>query len=567
MAAPKIIVLGSLNGQLEAAFKKLATLHAKNNFSLAILTGDVFTPETEDATISALLSGALEVPLPTYFTIGSHSLPPRIAAKVEKDEELCHNLQFLGKRSITKTSDGLRIVALGGNLDANVVGGVSKEQHLPYHTDDDAKSLKGANNADILLTWLWPSNVSNGSKVALEPSQQSSIKSTQAIADLCATLKPRYHLSASPTAFFYEREPFVHPAESDHDPPAITRFISLAPYGNEAKAKAMYAFALNKSDVNVPPGVTNSPFHVKKRPRHDDNDQGFRRFGHDHNDRHGRHNKRRRAEPPPGPEQCYFCLSNPNIASHMCCSIGDEAYITTAKGPLPTSSTFADQSLHFPAHFIIIPLPHAPTIPSMGSITDPTSDAVRTHTEMTRFREALQAMISTKSSRKLGAVTWEISRDRNVHIMWQLIALQAATIQNGLAEAAFRVEAENQKYPAFQAKELSLQEQASFGDYFRVWLWAEHDEDEDEDAEKENGKDTDQGQGKGQGKGKSLVMPLPSDMRFDLQFGRRVIAKLLGLEKRFFWRDCEQTVEEETRDVEAFREAFREWDFTMEGAE
>ncbi|KAK2600265.1 hypothetical protein QQS21_004984 [Conoideocrella luteorostrata] len=543
MAAPKVIVLGSLNGQLEPVLKKLASLHSKNHFSLAILTGDVFTPSTDDATISALLDGTLEVPLPTYFTIGTHSLPRPISSKIESDEEICHNLHFLGKRSTTKTSDGLRIVTLGGFLDTNVVGGQSKEQHLPFHTEDDAKGLKGANSADILITSMWPSNIWNGSKVVLEPSQQAAVKSTQSIAELCAALKPRYHLSASPEAFFYEREPFVHPSNSDAEPPWITRFISMAPFGNDAKAKAMYAFALNKSDATVPPGVTTSPFGSARKRPHNDDHQGYSRFDHHDNSKHGRHNKRRRASPPPGPDRCYFCLSNPNISSHMCCSIGDEAYITTAKGPLPTSTTFADQGLNFPGHFIIIPLPHAPTISSMGSTTDPTSDAVRAYNEMNRFRESLQAMISQKSSHKLGAITWEISRDRNIHMIWQLIALPATMVQTGIAEAAFRVEAENQKYPAFQTKELALEEQASYGDYFRVWLWADNGEDKI--------------------KGKSLVMPLSSDMHFDLQYGRRVIAKLLGLEERFIWQNCKQTVEEETRDVDAFREAFKQWDFTL----
>ncbi|OAQ72500.1 CWFJ domain-containing protein [Pochonia chlamydosporia 170] len=543
MAAPKIIVLGSLNGQLEPALKKLATLHAKNSFSLAILTGDVFTPSTDDATVSALLDGTLEVPLPTYFTIGTHSLPPRIATKVEAEEEICHNLHFLGKRSITKTSDGLRIVALGGLLDTNVVGGQSKEQHLPFHTDDDAKGLRGANSADILLTSMWPANVWNGSKITLEASQQAAVQSTQGIAELCAALKPRYHISSSPSAFFYEREPFVHPSSSETEPPTITRFISMAPYGNEAKAKAMYAFTLNKSDASVPPGVTASPFTShKKRARNDDS--SYSRFGHHDNNRHGRHNKRRRASPPPGPDKCYFCLSNPNISAHMCCSVGDESYVTTAKGPLPTPTTFSDAGLSFSGHLIIIPLPHAPTIPSMGATADPSSDAVRSYNEMTRFRESIQAMIASKTSYKLGVVTWEISRDRNIHLIWQLIPLPAEMIRNDIAEAAFRVEAENQKYPSFTTRELSLEEQPTFGDYFRVWLWADNGEDKI--------------------KGKSLVMPLASDMRFDLQFGRRVIAKLLGLEDRFIWQDCEQTVEEETADVEAFREAFKEWDFTLE---
>ncbi|KAF4467636.1 hypothetical protein FALBO_5485 [Fusarium albosuccineum] len=544
MAAPKIIVLGSLNGQLEPVFKKLATLHAKNNFSMAILTGDVFSSTHDDDAVTALLNGTLEIPLPTYFTVGSNPLPPRVVAKVEADEEICPNLHFLGKRSVTTTSDGVRIVALGGQLDLNLVGGRSKEQHLPFHTLDDAKALRGANSADILLTSMWPAGVWTGSQVALDPAQQASISVSDPIAELCAALKPRYHLCASPEGFFYEREPFMYPVEKDADVPTITRFISMAPYGNEAKAKALYAFTLHKADASIPVGVTGSPFNKpKKRAQKDDS---YSRYGRDDEDGgyRGRHKKRRRQSPPPGPDRCYFCLSNPNLASHMCCSIGDEAYVSTAKGPLPTSSTFAEQGLSFPGHFIIIPLPHNPTIQSIGPVSNPEDEAVKTYKEMTRFREAIQAMIASKSSNKLGAVTWEISRERNVHLIWQLLPLPADLIQKGLAEAAFKVEAENQSYPAFTARDLTLEQQAeSGGDFFRVWLWADDGEDRI--------------------KGKTLVMPLPSDMRFDLQFGRRVVAKLLGLEDRNFWQDCGQTVEEETKDVEAFREAFKEWDFTL----
>ena len=548
---PFRIVLGSLNGQLESGFNKLATLHAKNNFSLAILTGDVFTPSTDDDTISSLLNGSLQVPLPTYFTIGTHSLPPRVAEKVEADEEICHNLHFLGKRSTIKTADGLRIVALGGLLDAAIVGGQSHEQHLPFHTDGDAKTLRGANTADILLTAMWPAGVWKGSKVALDPAQQAAVQSTSAIADLCAALKPRYHLSASPDAFFYEREPFVHPSAEATDAPSITRFISMAPFGNDVKAKAMYAFSLNKTDAAVPPGVTASPFDPQEKKR-SHGDGSYSRFGRDgdgggrYGHKHKQHRRRNRS-PPPGPDRCYFCLSNANVSTHMLCSIGEESYITTAKGPLPTSTTFADQGLEFPAHFIIIPLVHGPTIPSMGDTTDAKSEASRAYREMTRFREAIQAMVASKSNHKLGVVTWEISRDRNVHLIWQVMALPAELIQKGVAEAAFRVEAENQKYPTFQTKELALEDQAPFGDFLRVWLWADNGEDKI--------------------KGKSLVMPLSSDIRFDLQYGRRVVAKLLGLEKRFVWQECEQTVEEETRDANAFKEAFKAWDFTLEGEE
>lgn len=545
------IVLGSLNGSLAPAFKKLATLHAKNSFALALLTGDVFAPETDDATIDSLLSGAYEIPLPTYFTVGRHPLPERIAAKVQADEEICANLHFLGKRSVTKTAEGIRIVSLGGVLDTHLVGGASKEQHLPFYTEDDAKSLKGANSADVLLTSVWPEGIWKGSKVALDHENKKQVTAEQCIADLCAALKPRYHLTASPGPFFYEREPFMQATDPKADVIPITRFISMAPFGNEAKQKSIYAFSLNKSDNAVPPGATVSPLlPPKKRARQDDEDgTSYSRYGnHDDGGRHGRRGKRQRQQhmPPPGPDQCFFCMSNPNFETHMCCSIGDDAYITTAKGPLPTPTTFAAHGIDFPSHFIILPLPHTPTLGLLPDLSDPASEASKTHREMSRFRDSLQSMLASKSNRKLGAVTWEISRDRNVHLHWQLVALPADLIQKGLAEAAFRVEADNHKYPAFVTKEFaSLEEEAAYGDYFRVWLWSDN-----EDDDKVNSK--------------TLVMPLDKDARFDLQFGRRVLAKLLGLEKRVIWRDCEQTVEEETKDVQAFQDAFKEWDFTLE---
>lgn len=228
----------------------------------------------------------------------------------------------------------------------------------------------------------------------------------------------------------------------------------------------------------------------------------------------------------------------------MCCTIGDDAYTTTAKGPLSTATTFAEYGLQFPGHFIIIPLPHAPTITAIGDITAPESEASRTLAEMGRFRDALQNMISAKSERKLGAVTWEISRGRNVHLIWQTMAIQAKMIKEGLVEAAFRVEAENLKYPKFTTTDLSPAQRAAGGDFFHVQLWF---------ADAEEGE-----------KSKSLFMPLDADARFDLQFARRVLAKLLGLEARLSWQDCVQTEEEETADVAAVQAAFKEWDFTIE---
>lgn len=127
--------------------------------------------------------------------------------------------------------------------------------------------MYGANSADILLTTLWPAGLRRGSKIEL-PENAISPAGQDYIADLCATLKPRYHFSAS--EFFYEREPFFHnPTPDAPDAKPLTRFISIATYGNQAKQKALYAFTLQPSadpTALLPMGTTLSPF-ISKGPR------------------------------------------------------------------------------------------------------------------------------------------------------------------------------------------------------------------------------------------------------------------------------------------------------------
>ncbi|EHA53148.1 cwfJ domain-containing protein [Pyricularia oryzae 70-15] len=541
--ATKIFVFGSVNGQLKSAFAKLATLQAKNNFAFAVVAGNLFT-EADDDSVAALLNGTLKVPLPTYFTVGSTPLPPQIVEKIVAEEEICENLHYLNKRSVTKTSEGVRIATLGGLLDTNIAG-QSKEHHLPFHTADDAKALRGVNSADILLTTTWPAAVSNGSRVNLTV-DPTTIPSSETVADLCAALKPKYHFAMNTSDVFYEREAFFHPPKSEGETSFdITRFLSLASFGNSSKAKAMYAFTLQTETVSIlPTGTTVSPFYKSgPRKRTADEAEGYSRFARE-DDGDRRNNKRRRNDrnrsPPPGPDRCFFCLSNPNLPTHMVCTIGEDAYIATAKGPLPSAQTFQEQGLNFPAHMIIVPLTHAPTLTTkhMGP------EAEVTFKECTRFRESLQAMVSSLSKHKLGTVSWEISRERGIHPHWQVMPISTDMIKKGLVEAAFQVEAENTKLPKLEERDFGLGDEIE-GDYFRVWIHAENDD--------ENG---------GSIISKCLLMRFDQSVRFDLQFGRKVMAKLLGLDKRFQWRDCVQTEQEEKQDADAIREAFKPWDFT-----
>ena len=540
-------------------------MHSKHSFSLGIILGDLFANPAEstsddDEAITALLKGNHTIPLPIYFTLSNHSLPQQVIEKLdESDGEVCPNLYFLGKRSTTKTSEGLRIVALGGTLDPGVTAGLSKDKYLPFHTEDDAKSLRGANTADILITSQWPLQVRTGSKVNSHDGAEDPI-AEQCIADLCATLRPRYHFSTS-NQIFYEREPFFHaPKEEQPDEKPVTRFISLAAFENPSKQKWLYAFSIDPKAAplsSVPVGTTASPFvdHSKKRQRLPSQEQSYSRFSnHDH---HHRPSKRAR-QAPPTPQECFFCLSNPNTATHLITSIADNTYLTTAKGPLSDSSTFP--SLGFPAHTLIIPLSHSPTI---ASISD-TEARSGTYDEVHNYRKALHKMLIEKSKNSLGSVTWEVSRAEGIHIHWQFLPVRSDLTTKGLVEAAFKVEAENEKYPAFEHKEIGDGTKER-GDYFRVWIWRPGEVAESGGEPTSNALDRIAGdEAAERGKEVSLVLPLSPDFRFDLQFGRRVMAKLLQLEARMNWRDCQQSEAEETQDADAFKKAFKEFDFSLE---
>ncbi|KAK4151495.1 CwfJ C-terminus 1-domain-containing protein-like protein [Chaetomidium leptoderma] len=542
-------VLGSVNGQLRSALGKLSALHAKNVFSFALVTGNLFSEAQDDEQLTDLLEGRIEFTCPTYFTVGTIPLPPRVVEKIEKDEEVAPNLHYLGKRSVTKTSEGVRVVTLGGVLDMNIVAGLSKDQHEPFHTEGDAKALRGANNADILLTPMWPTDIWKNSAKAKEMQiGAETVPSSQTIAELCEALKPRYHFAMSPDNFCLEREPFFpDAAEGEKDKGiALTRFISLAPWANAAKAKSMYAFSLNREAIiTPPPGSTLTPFY-KPSPKKRTADQAeFTRFAHHaHDHDHRRHKHRRERSPPPGPERCFFCLSNPSLPTHMVCSVGEDAYLATAKGPLPAADTFQTQGLDFPGHFIITPLTHAASL-SAAAGAMAADEAKKTFQEMKRFRDSLQGMVAAASKRKLGAVTWEINRARNIHVHWQFLPVPAAMVSKGLVEAGFRVLAEDFKLGKFTAKDFETADEVG-GDYVRVWIWAEED-----------------GEDGGKVVGKSLLLQFDESVRFDLQYPRKVMAKLLGLENRTFWQDVVQTEQEETADVAAFRKAFKEWDFTL----
>ncbi|KAK6544126.1 hypothetical protein TWF694_000834 [Orbilia ellipsospora] len=537
-----IIIVGNPSGAFPAILSKLSTLHKKNSFAFAVVLGDLFpSPESlsdaENENIGTLLSGGIEVALPVYFTLGTHSFPSLIQDKIDNNAgEVCENLFFLGKRTTFTTSDGVRIITLGGRLDPTL-SGASKESKFPFYSEQDASTLRGAAYTDLLITGDWPDGVTLNSKVTVPSESQEQKKGeNKAIQRLTQGIRPRYHF-VSGGGGFYEREPYkneVREKDGQDATELVTRFIALADYGNPSKAKWMYAFKLDIStpSTNIPPNCTPSPYAPiqKRAPPQNSNSNFF--WGDQSNDSHyGHRNKRPRHRepkpPPPGPDSCFFCLSNPNIQKHLITSIGSTVYLTTAKGPLTTP--LVNPEVSFPGHILIIPFEHTPTLQGI----DDQETFESTISEMGQYRESLGKMYNSLGC---GMVTFEVVRRAGVHPHWQVVPVGKQYIK--------RVKS---TFEEFAGKEEALEEMEEReaddreeGDFFRFWIQDET------------------------GKVESFVMKLKEKTRFDLQFGRRVLSVVFGLEDRANWKDCAQEVEDEVRDAEAFKKAFKDFDFSLD---
>lgn len=549
--------MAGAHGNAIAIIKKLATLHAKNGIALAIIVGDLFgsTPseiESSDGEVYELLKGKIDIPLPVYFSLGHQTLPLLVSEHLQAHGgELCPNLFYLGRRSTITTSEGIKIATLGGTLQGPSEGNESVlNDYTPQYSDEDVNILCATRDVDILVTSDWPAGVINGSNVKYSSSDMPT--GQPKISELCSSIKPRYHICSS--SFYYEREPFSHNhVEDSNGTYHITRFINLATFESVTKEKWIYAFGLDPKaarPITLPAGVTTTPFSVnltKRKALPSATDEYARFAPHNSQDGgRGRGRRNKRARRAPTVQECFFCLSNAEVAAHLIASIGETAYMTVAKGPLSTNDSYT--GLDFPAHVLIIPLEHSPTL---STIQD--KDArVNTRKEMYRYQKALQDMVYAQSSKNdgkgLGAVTWEISRGNGVHVHWQFMPVPQDVISKGLVEAAFKVQAQNNDYQTCVVKDVSMtalltgsdDTDATQGDHFRATIWPGGD---DEHM-------------------RELVLPFDTTEKFDLQFGRRVIAQLLGMEARIDWRDCGQTEAKETKDVEVFKKLFEAHDFT-----
>ncbi|KAH9950204.1 nuclear protein [Amylocystis lapponica] len=245
----------------------------------------------------------------------------------------------------------------------------------------------------------------------------------------------------------------------------------------------------------------------------------------------GKHGHRGPRGPPKeiGPDECWFCLSNPSLAKHLIVSIGSECYVTLPKGQIiPTHDHPNAPPVPGGGHVLIVPITHYPTYTSIPSdLAGPIVD------ETERYKSALRTVYA-----KHGAVpvAFEVGRlsTKGGHAHVQVVPVPQKLQKS--VEDAFLAEgrAHGIEFEA-DADAALAQCSGGRGSYFRVDL----------------------------PDGRKMVHLLRDAVPFSIQFGRQVLVSLLGMEDRADWKACMQSEEDDRADAQAFKTAFSAFDPTL----
>lgn len=483
MTKSKFLVLYPDPTNLDAILKKANVQNSKNGpFEAVILLGNCLPAEVPSTMPEA----------PTYFFGNSDQDGSFV--------DIAPNFTCVKARtSSLKLESGVRLAFFNDALKS------------------ESERIESLSKADILFSYNWPYCIARDQRLTLVGDQ-----SVDAVAK---QLQPRYHFAAG----LEKGKVYEHSAVA-WSPKRSYRFISLAREGTGNKW--FYAFAIDTSDDEVPLQTPN-PFHSKpeeKRPREEENeDKKAKQIKLD--PLQGSIRTATRGPKVVAPSECFFCLSNPKLESHMIVSIGSFSYLTIAKGPL----TRANKSMDFSGHAIIIPIDHTPALPNVEDVRQ----------EIDKYMQSL-----SKAFAKNGydTVFYEINRPENVHFHIQMVP-----VPRGLIGKMFeRV-----------LDEKSLLNNETFEQNTKLHFKKFLTEDE-EFAAADKADRSIKFTIFSEKKKSYFISTLEEGKGLDLQFPRRVLAYLLRLPKRVNWDRCRQTQVQETTECLKFKLFYGDFDFTRQ---
>ncbi|KAJ8521668.1 hypothetical protein ONZ45_g1663 [Pleurotus djamor] len=226
-----------------------------------------------------------------------------------------------------------------------------------------------------------------------------------------------------------------------------------------------------------------------------------------------------------GPGECWFCLSNPDLAKYLIVSIGNECYVTLPKGQIIPTQDSGSPDVPGGGHVLIIPISHYPTFSTI-----PPDLAAPILDETEKYKTALKAFYAQFNS---VAVFFEVGRlsakGGHAHIQAVPIPMRLKdAIRPGFLEHGRTQGIDFAQDPAEALEECSN----GRGSYFKVEL----------------------------PDGSLMVHLIKDHVPFSVQFGRQVLTAVLGMPERLDWKVCALTQEEDTADATSFKTAFASFD-------
>ncbi|XP_060209919.1 zinc finger CCCH domain-containing protein 64 isoform X2 [Lycium barbarum] len=207
--------------------------------------------------------------------------------------------------------------------------------------------------------------------------------------------------------------------------------------------------------------------------------------------------------------ECWFCLSSPNVESHLITSVGENYYCALAKGPL------------LPDHVLIMPIEHLPNTLSLP---------LECEKELERLQRSFKAYFKKQGKE---AVFFEWVFKRGSHANLQVVPIPSS--RASVVQDIFNMAAEKLGFKFTVVKEgrQALREQFDRScSLFYVEVPG----------------------------GDILSHVVEENEKFPAQFGREVLAGLLNVADRADWRNCKLGKEEEIKMVERFKSGFQEYD-------
>ncbi|KAJ3164419.1 hypothetical protein HDU88_005296 [Geranomyces variabilis] len=400
-------------------------------FALLLCVGDFFGPpgHNEDD-VDLLVGGQIQVPLPAYIIAASNPLPKSAQMAVERNHgEICDQLMFLGESGTMTTVEGLKIAYLGGTQAGPVLRfAQATVQSLCESATSNPLGVDILMTAEWPAHIL---EGSTAAAAKLGEQQLGLARGVDGVAAVASALQPRYHFAGSPALFLErEPYRNSAGAKHVTRFIGLGEFQSKTKERWFYAMKIVPMTKIDAAALGIaPPNTTPDPFFAahgqgsRKRPAEQMSDSFF----FNSKDTENKRAKGRRPPPahyvcrkcsvpghwmedcptaqqsngepgaprvPPAhyvcrlcnvpghyisdcpqaadkgrqqsiaaknalqqkdANQCWFCLSNPQLEKQLIVSVGSEAYVTLAKGGL----------VDWGGHLLVIPVAHYPSLRQM----------------------------------------------------------------------------------------------------------------------------------------------------------------------------------------------------------